>query len=87
MGRPAKPLEYEITNFPLPERAPPAASFRSAIFKLLASMKVNGPSLDVNRNPSSMLVYAYQFRQTYGVEMRFIVRRISAGHSRVWRVA
>jgi len=79
-------LEFALVNAPLPERPPPGHK-RNALFSVLAGMTVGGQAVDVNRKLKSVQHYVYRFRVTYGRELRFLIRQIKPGCSRVWRVA
>jgi hypothetical protein len=78
-------LETRFVDEPPPEREPRGGE-RDALFAVLAGMKVGGPAVDVNCSVKSLSMYVYRFRLARGREFRFIIRRKSPGHSRVWRV-
>jgi hypothetical protein len=78
-------LQIRFVDAPLPEREPPGRK-REELFTVLAGIEVGGAAVDVNRKLKSVQHYVYRFRVLRGRELRFLVRPVSEGVSRIWRI-
>jgi hypothetical protein len=76
----------EYVDAPLPERVPPV-SRNAALGEALKGMQPGGQALDVNRSSKATTQFIYRLRRQGNQALRFRVRTVRPGWTRIWRVA